>query len=135
MFAIAFFEEKFVWAAHPPKMKISLRDITDSDAVFITGKLMDPEFVRDLTGHYVPFTPAVARNYSRGERGRGKHKTLLLEPMAGGMALGTLLFKLSTADQDALDRFEHVPGLRKRVPIRVAIGATERIAQTFLLRE
>jgi hypothetical protein len=72
MFAIAFFEEKFVWAAHPPDTKISLGDITDSDGVFVTGKLMDPEFVRDVVGHYVPFTSAVARNYSRGERNRAR---------------------------------------------------------------
>ncbi|UCD57934.1 MAG: gamma-glutamylcyclotransferase, partial [Candidatus Hydrogenedentota bacterium] len=112
MFKITFFPEKFVWVAHPEEIRITPEDLTSGDAIFVTGKLMDPEFVRQLTGRYIPFTAAVARDYSRGERGRGKDKTLLLEPKPGGMVLGVLLLKLTQADNDALDRFERVPETR-----------------------
>ena len=135
MFEISFFEEKFAWVAHAPRTKITLEDLTEGDAVFVSGKLMDPEFVRKLTGRYVPFTAAVARNYSRSERGRGKNKTLLLQRKPGGMVLGVLLLKLTQADKDALDEFEQVPAVREKTPIRVTIGAHERTATTFLLKE
>ena len=135
MFTITFFEEKFVWVAHPPETKVSLRDVTDGDAVFVSGRLMDPEFVRNVVGHYIPFTAAVARNYSRGERGKGKNRKLLLEPKTGKMALGVLLLKLTRTDKDSLDKFEQVPNLRQKVSIPVTVGAHERHAYTFLLRE
>lgn len=135
MFTITFFEEKFVWVAHPREAEISLRDVTDGDAVFVSGKLMDPEFVRNIVGHYVPFTAAVASNFARGERGKGKNKTLLLEPKTGDMTLGVLLLKLSRTDSDSLNEFEQVPHLRKRVSIPVTVGAHERRAYTFVLAQ
>jgi hypothetical protein len=136
MLQTTFFPEHFIWVAHPANVKVTLRDVTHGDAIFVSGKLMDPEFIRKLTGHYVPFTAAVARNYARGERGRGKKKTLLIEPHPGGMVLGTMLLKLTQGDKDALDTFEQIPqGVRRKVPIRVTIGAYERTATTFLLNE
>jgi hypothetical protein len=136
MLTTTFFPEHFIWVAHPKNAKVTLNDVTRSDAIFVSGKLMDPEFIRTLTGHYVPFTAAVARNYARGERGRGKKKTLLLEPRAGGLVLGTMLLKLTQADKDALDKFEQIPqGVRRKVPIRVTVGAYDRTATTFLLNE
>jgi hypothetical protein len=135
MFEITFFEKKFVWAAHPAQTGVTLEDLTEGDAVFVSGKLMDPEFVRNVTGRYVPFTAAVARDYCRGERGRGKNKVLLLQPKPGSMVLGVLLLKLTQADKDALDEFEQVPEVREKVSVRVTIGAHERPATTFLLKE
>ena len=135
MFEITFFEEQFAWAAHPARTKVTLEDLTEGDAVFVSGKLMDPEFVRSVTGRYIPFTAAVARDYCRGERGRGKNKTLLLQPEPGGMVLGVLLVKLSQGDRDALDEFEQVPAVRERVSIRVTVGAHERTATTFVPKE
>jgi len=135
MFKITFFPDKFAWIAHRPETGVALEDLTGGDAVFVSGKLMDPEFIRGLLGRYVPFTAAVARDFSRGERGRGKDKVLLLRPEPGGMVLGTLLLKLGPADQDALDRFEKVPEMRTRAPIRVTVGTCERTATTFLLKE
>jgi hypothetical protein len=131
-----FFVDYFLWVAHPDNEQVALRDVTDGDAIFVSGLLMDPEFIRKLTGRYVPFTAAVARNYARGERGRGKNKTLLLEPKPGGMVLGVLLVKLTQADKDALDKFEKIAeGVRRKAPIRVTIGTRERAATTFLLNE
>ncbi len=69
MLKTTFFEEHFIRVAHPKNVRITLQDVTHGDAIFVSGKLMDPEFVRTLTGRYVPFTAAVARNYSSGERG------------------------------------------------------------------
>jgi hypothetical protein len=135
MFEITFFTEQFIWVAHPKGANITLSDVTDGDAIFVTGRLMDPEFVRGVTRRHIPFTAAVARNYCRGERGRGKKKTLLLESKTGEMVLGTLLVKLTQADKDALDNFEGVPAVRRKVPIRVTIGAFTRTATTYLLRE
>lgn len=135
MLETTFFEKHFVCVTHPRGIEVSLRDVAEGDAIFVTGKLMDPEFVRKVTGRYVPFTAAAARNYARGERGRGKNKTLLLEPRPGGLALGALLVKLTRADKDSLDSFERVPELRRKVRIRVTVGALERTATTFLLKE
>ena len=135
MLETTFFEEIYLWVVHPKGMKITLDDITEGDAIFVTGKLMDPEFVREIIGHHVPFTAAVARNYARGERGRGKEKTLLLEPRPGAIVVGVLLLKLTRSDMDALDRFEQIPRLRRRATIRVTAGALERDAVTFLLNE
>ena len=136
MLKTTFFPEHFIWVAHPKSAKITLDDVTHGDAIFVSGLLMNPEFIRTLTGRYVPFTAAVARNYRRGERGRGKKKTLLLEPHPGGMVLGTMLLKLTQGNKDALDKFEQIPqGIRRKAPIRVTIGAYERTATTFLLNE
>ena len=135
MLETTFFEEMFCWVVHPKSVKIALDDVTEGDAIFVTGKLMDPEFIREVTGRHIPFTAAVARNYARGERGRGKKKTLLLEPRPGGIAVGVLLLKLTRADMDALDRFEQIPQLRHRATIRVTTGALERDATTFLLNK
>jgi len=136
MLATTFFLDQFIWVAHPKNQKVTLHDVTHGDAIFVSGKLMDPEFIRKLTGRYVPFTAAVARNYARGERGRGKKKTLLLESHPGGMVLGTMLLKLTQGDKDALDKFEQIPqGVRRKTPIRVSVGAYERTATTFLLNE
>jgi hypothetical protein len=136
MLKTTFFEQDFLWAVHPKGVRISSNDITHGDGIFVCGLLMDPEFIRKITGHYVPFTAAVARNYARGERGRGKNKVLLLEPRAGGIVLGTLLLKLTEADKAALEKFERVPeGIRRKAPIRVTVGAYERTATTFLLNE
>lgn len=136
MLKTTFFGKHFIWVAHPHNVKVTLRDVTHGDAIFVSGKLMDPEFVRKLTGRYVPFTAAVTRNYARGERGRGSKKTLLMEPKPGEMVLGVLLVKLTQADKDALDRFEQIPkGVRRKVPIRVTVAAYERTATTFLLNE
>lgn len=132
MFETTFFEDYFVCVAHPKDEKFALRDLTDGDAIFVSGKLMDPHFIKKVTGRYIPFTSAVARNYGRGERGRGKTKTLLLEPSPGGVVLGTLLLKLTQSDKDALDKFEQVPDVRRKTPIRVIAGAYERTAITFL---
>ena len=136
MLATTFFLEHFIWVAHPKNAKVTLHDVTHGDAIFVSGLLMDPEFIRSLTGHYVPFTAAVARNYARGERGRGKKKTLLMEPNPGSMVLGTMLLKLTQGDKDALDKFEQVnEGVRRKAPIRVTVGTYERTATTFLLNE
>ena len=136
MLATTFFLEHFIWVAHPKNAKVTLYDVTHGDAIFVSGLLMDPEFIRSLTGHNVPFTAAVARNYARGERGRGKKKTLLMEPNRGSMVLGTMLLKLTQGDKDALDTFEQIrEGVRRKVPIRITIGAYERTATTFLLNE
>lgn len=135
MFEITFFAEKFIWVAHPKGMRITLNAVTDGEAIFVTGKLMDPEFVRGVTGRYIPFTSAVARNYARGERGRGNKKTLLLEPKRGEMVLGALLVKLTQADIDSLDIFEQVPAVRRKAPIRVTTGEHMRVAITYLLRK
>ncbi len=135
MLETTFFEEIFCWVVHPKGVRITLTDVTEGDAIFVTGKLMDPEFVRNVTGRYIPFTAAVARNYARGERGRGKKKILLLESRPGGIVIGVLLLKLTRSDMDALDRFEQIPQLRHRSTIRVTVGALERDAVTFLLNE
>ena len=135
VFQITFFPEQFIWVAHPKDASITLSDVTDGDAIFVTGKLMDPEFVRHVTGNYIPFTAAVARNYDRGERGRGKKKTLLLEPKRGEIVLGVLLVKLTQADINALDKFEQVLTVRRKVPITVTVGAHTRTAITFLPRK
>jgi hypothetical protein len=133
--ATTFFEEHFIWVAHPRQEHIALRDATHGDAIFVSGKLMDSEFIRTVTGRYVPFTAAVARNYKRGERVRKRKRTLLLEAGRGSIVLGVLLLKLTQADNDALDRFEQVPDIRRRVSIPVTVGAYERTATTFLLND
>ncbi|MBI5119317.1 gamma-glutamylcyclotransferase [Candidatus Poribacteria bacterium] len=136
MLKTTFFTDYFLWVAHSDNEEVMLRDVTKGDAIFVSGLLMDPEFIHKLTGRYVPFTAAVARNYARGERGRGKKKTLLLEPKPGGMVLGVLLVKLTQSDKDALDKFEKVAeGVRRKAPIRVTIGTLERTATTFLSKE
>jgi hypothetical protein len=133
MLGTTFFPEHFIQVGHPVDAKVTLRDVTHGDAIFVSGLLMDPEFIRDLTGHYVPFTAAVARNYARSERGRGKNKTLLLEPSPGGVVLGTLLLKLTQHDKDVLDTFEKIQeGVRRKARIRVIAGNYERTAITFL---
>jgi len=136
MLKTTFFLDHFIWVTHPENTKLSLRDVTHGDAFFVSGLLMDPEFIRKLTGHYMPFTAAVARNYARGERGRGKKKTLLMEPSPGDMVLGVLLLKPTQADTAALERFEQIrEGVRRKAPIRVVVGTYERTATTFLLNE
>lgn len=136
MLETTFFPEHFIWVTHPKNAKLNLRDITHGDAIFVSGLLMDPEFIRRLTGHHMPFTAAVARNYARGERGRGKKKTLLLEPSPGDMVLGVLLLKPTQADTDALDKFEKIAeGIRRKAPIRVIVGTYDRTATTFLPNE
>jgi hypothetical protein len=136
MLKTMFFLDHFIWVAHAKTTTVTLRDITHGDAIFVSGLLMDPEFIRELTGHYVPYTAAVARNYARGERGRGKNKTLLIEPSPGDIVLGVVLVKLTQADKDALDTFEQVrEGVRRKSSIRVTIGTYERTATTFLLNE
>jgi hypothetical protein len=130
-----FFQEFFVWVAHPSNVNVGIRDVTHGDGIFVCGKLMDPEFIREITGRYIPFTAAVARNYARGERGRGPKKTLLLEPAAGKIVLGALLLKLEQADKEALERFEQVPDVRRKVSICITAGALARPATTFLLNE
>ncbi len=135
MLETTFYEEHFIWVIRPGDVSVTLRDVTRGDALFVSGKLMDPEFVRNVTGRYVPFTAAVARNYARGERGRGSKKTLLIEPRPGEVVLGVLLVKLKQEDLNALDRFEQVPEMRHKAPIRVTTGAYERTATTFLLNE
>jgi hypothetical protein len=136
MLRTTFFEEHFIWVTHPKNVKVTSRDVTHGEGIFVSGKLMDQEFIRNLTGRYIPFTAAVARNYARGERGRGRKKTLLLEPHPGGMVLGVLLLKLTPADREILDNFEQIPGaIRRKAPIRLTVGAYERTATTFLLNE
>lgn len=130
-----FIEDLFLWVAHPLDVKITRHDVTRGEGIFVCGKLMDPEFIRKVTGCYIPFTGAVARNYQRGERGRGRNRTLLLEPGAGKIVVGVLLLKLSQTDMDALERFEKVPDVRRKVMIRVTAGALDRMATTFLLNE
>jgi hypothetical protein len=134
MSKITFFPEQYAWVAHPAEVNVSLDDVTEGEAVFVSGKLMDPEFVRGITGHYIPFGAAVARNYTRGERGRGAKKTLVLEHRPGGAVLGAILLKLTDADIRALDAFEQVPKIRRKTEIRVSVGACERMASTYVPR-
>lgn len=135
MLKTTFFEEHFVWVAHPEGTQISLGDVTDGEAIFVSGKLMDPDFVRGVIGRHIPFTAAVAKDHARGERGEGKNRTLLLEPSPGESVLGVLLLKLARDDVAALDRFEQVPEVRRKATIRVVIGVLERPATTYLLNE
>ena len=135
MLKTTFFEEHFVWAAHSESDEISLNDIAEGEAVFVSGKLMDPDFVRDIVGRPVPFTSAVAREYTRSERGQGSNKMLLLEPSPGGFVLGVLLLKLAPSDVAILDKFEQVPDVRRKTTIDVVVGSLERTAVTYLLKE
>ena len=135
MLKTTFFEEHFVWVAHSERDEISLNDVVEGEAVFVSGKLMDPDFVRDIVGRPVPFTSAVAREYARGERGQGKNRILLLESSAGGFVLGVLLLKLTPSDLTALDKFEQVPDVRRKASIDVVVGSLERTATTYLLKE
>ncbi len=135
MFRITFFADSFSWVAHPPEIKVEARDLTEGEAIFVSGKLMDPDFVRKITGRYIPFTSAVATDYARGERGTGEKKTLVLVPKQGEWVLGSLLMKLSPTDLEALDAFEQVPAIRHKTPIRVRTGTIERMATTFIPRE
>jgi hypothetical protein len=135
MLKTTFFEKHFVWVAHADTDEISLDDVTRGEAVFVSGKLMDPDFVRGIVGRTVPFTSAAAKNFARGERGRGSNRMLLLEPSSGGFVLGVLLLKLTPSDLEALDKFEQVPDVRRRAPIEVVIGSLERTATTYLLKE
>jgi hypothetical protein len=134
MFHIRFFPENFICVAYAGAQAPALRDIIEGAAVCVTGKLMDPEFVRSITGRYIPFTAAVAKGFARGARGRGKNRILLLLRKRGGTVLGTLLLNLSPADLEKLDAFEQVPEVRVRSRISVAIGARERTVYTYLHR-
>ncbi|RJP17161.1 MAG: gamma-glutamylcyclotransferase [Candidatus Abyssobacteria bacterium SURF_5] len=133
-FSVSFFEEDGIWAVHPEGASLSLSEVLHGDAVFVSGKLMDPTFAYKVTGRYVPFAAAIAKGFARGERGSGKKKMPILERKRGGIVLGVLLLDVSENDLQKLDAFEQVPELRERVSIRVTVGARERPAYTFLLK-
>lgn len=135
MLKTTFFEKHFIWVAHAETDEISLDDVTQGEAVFVSGKLMDPDFVRDIAGRTIPFTSAVAKDFARGERGQGSDRMLLLEPSSGGFVLGALLLKLTPSDLETLDKFEQVPNVRRRASIDVVIGSLGRTATTYLLKE
>lgn len=131
-----FFPDLFVCVTHDDDVKINAKDITEGDAIFVSGFLMDPEFVKKIVGRLIPFTAAVANDFRRGERGSGKEKVLMLEPHPGSFVLGTLLLHLQKEDVDALNSFEKVSeGLRRRASIRVTLGTCERTAFTYLAND
>ncbi len=133
MMKTTFFPEHFVCVVHAEDVKVTARDVTEGEAIFVSGFLMDPEFVRNITGRYIPFTAAVAKDFTRNERVSGGERILILEPKAGSSVLGTLLLKLEEKDIRALNSFEKVDeGLRRKASIRVIAGTCERAASTFL---
>lgn len=132
MFKIRFFPDEFIWVVHPPEGKVTLDDVIAGDAVFVTGKLMDPEFVHDVVGRFLPFSPALAKGFERAERREGEKIMLLLQPNPADAVVGVLLLQLAQSDLQRLDAFEQVPSLRQRTLIRVSAGTCERTAYTFL---
>jgi hypothetical protein len=136
MMKTTFFPDFFVCVTHDEHVKITAQDITDGDAIFVSGFLMDPEFVKKIAGRRIPFTAAVANDFRRSERGSGKEKMLILEPDPGSFVLGALLLQLEEKDVDALNSFEKISeGLRRKASIRVTVGTCERDASTYLAND
>jgi hypothetical protein len=134
MFETAFFPDDFILAFQPEQDMLRAHDVLEGDAVFVSGKLMDPQFVRQVVGRYLPFSSAIAIGFERGERGEGENKVLLLERKRDAIVLGILLLKITPDDLILLDAFEQVPSVRERVKISVIIGSLQRTAYTFLPR-
>jgi hypothetical protein len=136
MMKTTFFPDLFVCVTHDEHVKITAQDITEGDAIFVSGFLMDPEFVKNIAGRYISFTAAVANDFRRSERGTGAEKVLFLEPHPGSFVLGTLLVQLEQKDVAALDSFEKISeGLRRKVPLQVTLGTCERTASTYLAND
>ena len=105
--------------------------VSDQNATFVWGYLMEPDFIKELLGRKKPFAPAVLRGYKR-EKSEDK---LTLIPDASSCVLGVVLLNLSEEEMKKLDEFEKVPEVMIRKRIEVEIGDFRREVYIYMRRE
>ena len=102
--------------------KTGLEIEEDPKATFVWGRLMDPDFIKDLLGHKVCFAPAVIRGYERVPYS----DFYALKKKQGAFVQGVVLLGLSEKDEAKLNEYEQVPKVMRRRRITAELGLLKR---------
>ena len=65
MFEHLWIEGSCSWIVAPPDRLPGAGDLENEELYFVWGFLMDPRFIRGVTGRAIPMAPAVIRGYRR----------------------------------------------------------------------
>jgi hypothetical protein len=132
MYGVTLIKEIFAVVIHGEGRFIDPRE--SESRVFVCGSLMDPEFVAGMLGHEIAMSPAVAVGFIRGWGESDGKKFHFLQADGEGMVPGMALLGLSAADIVKLEKFEQVPGVRRRAEMEIVIGDVRLKGHTYLKR-
>jgi len=123
------------WVLAPPDRVPPAEELERGELTFVWGFLMDPRFLRGITGRAVPLAPAVLRGYRRETFVKDGARGFRLLPDRDGIVTGVVLIGVRHDEAAALDRFEQVPRVMVRKKVRVTVGDLEREAWVYLAAE
>jgi len=135
MFQISFFPSNGLLIIHPPEFPVRSDDVFEHDLLFVWGDLMNPHFVREITGRFIAFAPSVLTGFARKAEKIGEGYSFSLIPREDSFVQGVILIGLTEDDLNALDRFERCPAHMVRKKVEVKVGDLPRIAQIYLPAE
>ncbi len=107
-------------------------DLATAELYFVWGLLMDPAFIKKLTGHLIPFAPAVLRGYRRETFLKDGRRGFNLVQDPHGIVMGVVLVGLTEEEIACLDRFEEVPHVMVKEKVQVQIGDLLRDASIYM---
>ena len=132
IFFTTFFPEMCATVVHEEGETPSEKDFSGPDLYFAWGLLMDPHFIRELTGRFVSFSPAVLPGYRRSVKRQGDGWSFVLEPDPRSVVQGVVLMRMTASDIAALDRFEETEVVMDRYRARIRIGDLDTVANIYL---
>jgi hypothetical protein len=135
MFQASFFPSSGFLIIHPPDHPVKSDDVFEHELLFVWGELMNPHFVREIIGRFIPFAIAVLEDFTRKTEKIGDHYSFSLIPQTGSLMQGVILIGLTDEDFDALDRFERCPVHMIRKKVEIKVGDMPRIAQMYFPAE
>jgi hypothetical protein len=96
--------------------------------LFIYGSLLDAGHRTEIIGRPLDAIPATLNGYERGKR-----RYWFIRPRADAVVEGAIVTGLTAGDFTTLDRYEEVPDLYTREPVRVILAdGSERECQAYL---
>ena len=128
MFQTTFFKEDLAMIIHEEDTRATRALLEDPRAAFVWGELMDPHFIHNLLGNFLPFAPCWLEGFRRV-----RTETFFdLEKAAGESVQGVAILGMSDEDMAKLDEFEKEGDLMRRTEGRVHIGHFSRSASIYV---
>ncbi len=130
MYKVTWFEDCLLDVVHPAGRRIGREILDDPNATFVWGKLMDPAFIKQLTGRPAPFCAAEIRGYARVPT----RDFYALRHRKGATTQGVVLLGLTDKEVAALNEFEQIPHVMERRRIEVVMGNMRRKVFFYIKR-
>jgi len=132
MFQTTYFPANGQLIIHAPDQRVTPDDLFEKDLLFVWDDLMDPHKVREITGRYIPMTPAVLHDFARRKATAPFVSGCVLKKSAGDFVLGAVLIGANEEEAEALAKKCLFPMRAVREKVEVLMGDLPRVAMTYL---